>query len=77
MSRGGLRPRKVAGVVLLAGGLLLAGLSFFGWTRRESHADLGPMKIRVEERTHLGLPAWVGLALAIAGAGLLLLPERR
>lgn len=71
------RPAKVAGVVLVLAGTILLVLRIFGYERRESEADLGPIEIQVVERERIEVPVWVGVALIAAGGLLILIPGRR
>lgn len=71
------RPAKVAGVVLVLAGTILLVLRIFGYERRESEADLGPIEIQVVERERIEVPVWVGVALIAAGGLLILIPDRR
>lgn len=71
------RPIKVLGVVLLLGGAILLLLSVFGYERRESEAEIGPLHVAVVESERLPVPPWVGMALVVVGGALLLWPLRR
>ena len=68
---------RIAGLVLVAiglVGLLWGGLS---WTRERTVADIGPVDIRAEERESVPISPIVGGVALVAGIVLLVLPARR
>jgi hypothetical protein len=62
---------KVIGLVLVALGLLALVYGGFNYTGEQHKVDVGPLKIRVDERERVKVPQWVGIA-AVAGGALLL-----
>lgn len=60
--------RILIGVLLLVGGILAAVYGGFTYTEDTHSADLGPVKLSVEEEQTVNIPLWVGLAGAAAGA---------
>jgi LPXTG-motif cell wall-anchored protein len=67
--------RMMAIVLLLAGvlGLVYGG---FSYTRETHEAKVGPLEISISEKQRVNVPMWAGVALVIAGGGLLLLQRR-
>ena len=68
---------RVAGLVLIAIGLiglLWGGLS---WTQDKTVVDLGPVDVRAEERETIPVPPIVGGIALVAGIVLLVMPARR
>lgn len=68
---------RIAGLVLVAIGLiglLWGGLS---WTREKTVVDLGPVDVRAQERESIPVPPIVGGVALVAGIVLLVLPARR
>ena len=67
--------RMMAIVLLLAGvlGLVYGG---FSYTRETHEAKLGPLEISISEKQRVNVPMWAGVALVIAGGGLLLVQRR-
>ena len=67
--------RMMAIVLLLAGvlGLVYGG---FSYTRETHEAKLGPLEISISEKQRVNVPMWAGVALVIAGGGLLLMQRR-
>lgn len=68
---------RIAGLVLIAIGLiglLWGGLS---WTRERTVVDVGPVDVRAEERESIPVPPIVGGIALVAGIVLLVVPGRR
>jgi hypothetical protein len=69
--------RKILAVALLAAGVLALVYRGFTYTRETHEAELGPLKFQVKERERVDLPVWAGVALVVAGGGLLLIPSKK
>jgi len=67
--------RMMAIVLLLAGvlGLVYGG---FSYTRETHEAKVGPLEVSISEKERVNVPMWAGVALVIAGGGLLLMQRR-
>jgi len=67
--------RMMAIVLLLAGvlGLVYGG---FSYTRETHEAKVGPLEVSISEKQRVNVPMWAGVALVIAGGGLLLMQRR-
>jgi hypothetical protein len=68
---------RIAGLVLVAIGLiglLWGGLS---WTQDKTVVDLGPVDVRAQERETIPVPPIVGGVALVAGIVLLVVPARR
>ena len=65
----------IAIVLLLAGvlGLVYGG---FSYTRETHEAKVGPLEISISEKQRGNVPMWAGVALVIAGGGLLLMQRQ-
>ena len=68
---------RIAGIVLIAIGLV--GLLWGGvfWTREKTVVDLGPIKATAQERESIPLPPVVGGIALVAGIVLLVVPGRK
>lgn len=62
---------RVAGIVLLVLGLLGIAYGGFSYTRDKTAAKIGPIEIEVKEKKQVNVPLWAGIAVAAAGAVLL------
>jgi hypothetical protein len=60
------------GLVLLIAGILAIAFGSFSYTKDETEAKLGPLKVEIQEKEHVNVPLWAGLAVSGLGAVLLL-----
>lgn len=67
---------KILGIVLLAAGILALAYGGFSYTRETHEANIGPLSLEVKEKDRVNVPLWAGVALAVAGGGLLLFGGR-
>jgi TRAP-type C4-dicarboxylate transport system permease small subunit len=67
---------KIAGIVLIAAGLL--GLAYGGFTyTKETHdTKIGPLELSVKDRERVNIPVWAGVAAVVAGGLLIVVPRR-
>jgi hypothetical protein len=63
--------QKWLGLLLVALGVLALVYRGFNYTGERHKVDFGPVKIRVDEREHVDVPVWAGVASVAVGAGLL------
>jgi hypothetical protein len=71
-------PRKILGLLLLAGGTLVLVYRGFSYTSDKHTAHIGSMDFELKEKKRLDLPVWSGVFGVVAGAALLVLsPKRR
>lgn len=65
---------RLIGLVLLVLGILACVYGGFWYPKHDAtKVDLGPVQVRIQERTRVNLPLWVGAASIVAGAVLLVL----
>lgn len=71
-----MHPMKMAGIVLVIAGVV--ALAFGGFrSARESHvAQIGDLRVSVEDRRTLTVPWWAGTIVLVAGAVLLLSAQK-
>jgi hypothetical protein len=67
---------NLAAIVLIVGGALSLAYGGFSYTKSTHRADVGPIHLSVDEKQHVNIPVWAGVAAIIAG-GLLLGFSRR
>ena len=68
---------KMAGIVLLACGILALAYGGFTYTKSASQVELGPVAFEVQERERVNIPLWLGVGLAVAGGVLMVAPGSR
>ena len=66
-----MRGDKLLGLMLLIFGILALAYGGFTYTHQEEKARIGTMHIQVEDKEHVNIPLWVGVAGALGGAVLL------
>ena len=67
---------KMVAIILIVGGILSLSYRGFSYTKETHHADLGAIHLQVNEKEHVYLPVWLGIA-AIVGGVLLLASGRK
>ncbi len=72
-----LNPRILVGIILLVAGILAVVYGGFSYTSEEHSADLGPIQVAVEEKEHVNIPLWAGVAAIVAGGVVLAVSGRR
>ena len=68
---------RLLGAVLLALGVLAAVYGGFWYTKEETKAEIGPVKVKVEERERVNIPLWAGAGAIVVGALVLATGARR
>ena len=69
--------KKIAGIVLIALGVLFLAVRGFSYTKETHKADLGPIDFSIKEKERVTIPTWVGVVVAVAGVLLLVVPGKR
>ena len=62
---------RILGAALLALGVLAVVYGGFWYTKDETKAEIGPIKVKVEEKERVNIPLWAGVGGIVAGALLL------
>jgi hypothetical protein len=67
---------KMAGIVLIAAGLL--GLAYGGFTfTKDSHdTKIGPLELSVKDKERVNIPIWAGVAAVVAGGVRMAMPRK-
>ena len=63
---------KIAGVVLIAAGVLGLLYGGFSFTKETHDLKLGPLELSVKEKQSVNIPVWAGVGAIVVGAALLL-----
>ena len=68
---------KIAGVVLVAAGVLALVFGGFSYTKEKRDVKLGPIEFSVKQDERVQVPVWVGVGAIGLGVVLLLVGGRR
>ena len=68
---------KIAGLVLIAAGVLGLVYGGFTYTKETHEAKIGPLQLAVNEKETINVPVWAGVGAIIIGCGLLLVGGKR
>ena len=67
---------KAVAIVLLAVGILALAYGGFSYSSETHDAKVGPVEISIAEKKQVNVPVCAGVALVIAGGGLLLIGKQ-
>ncbi len=67
---------RIVAIVLLAVGVLALVYGGFTYTRETHQVDIGPLDFSITEKERVNVPVWLGVALTVVGAGVLLKVKR-
>jgi multidrug transporter EmrE-like cation transporter len=64
-------PVKIVGIVLIVAGALALAYGGFSFTKETHKAEIGPLKLAVQEKERVNVPQWAGIAAIVAGVVML------
>jgi hypothetical protein len=68
---------RIAGVLLIAAGVLALVYHGVSYTRESHEAKIGPLELSVKNKETIDIPTWAGVAAIVAGAACLLVGNRK
>ena len=68
---------KIAGIVLIAAGIMGLVYGGFSYTSATHETKLGPIEFSIKDKERVNVPVWAGVAAIAAGGALLLLGGRK
>ncbi|MGZ5035863.1 MAG: hypothetical protein ACXWG1_09580 [Usitatibacter sp.] len=68
---------KIVGIVLIVAGVAGLALGGFSFTKETHRAEIGPIKLSVQEKENVNIPSWLGLAAIVAGVVMLVVPSKK
>ena len=68
-------PIKIVGIILIVAGGLALAYGGFSYTKETHKAEIGPLKLTVQEKEQVNVPVWAGLGTIVAGVVLLALKK--
>jgi TRAP-type C4-dicarboxylate transport system permease small subunit len=63
---------KLVAVILIVAGILALVYGGFSFTKESHRAHVGPFDFSFQEKEHVNVPVWAGVAAIVVGAGMLL-----
>lgn len=70
-------PVKILAIVLIVAGALALAYGGFSYTKDTHKAEIGPLKLSVQEKERVNVPQWAGLGAIIAGVVLLVVGRKK
>jgi hypothetical protein len=64
-------PIKIVAIVLIVAGGLALAYGGFSYTKETHKAEIGPLKLTVQEKEQVNVPVWAGIGAIVAGVVLL------
>ena len=68
---------KMAGIVLIAAGILGLVYGGFSYTSATHETKLGPIEFSLKEKERVNVPVWAGVGAIVAGGAILLLGGKK
>jgi drug/metabolite transporter (DMT)-like permease len=68
--------QRIIGILLIVVGLLGLAYGGFSFTKETHKAEIGSLKLSVDEKEHVNIPSSLGVGLIIVG-GLLLIVRKK
>lgn len=68
--------QKIAGIVLIIGGIFALAYGGFSYTKETHTADVGSLHLSVNEKERVNVPIWAGVGAILVG-GILLVVGRK
>ena len=72
-----MNPIKIVGIVLIIAGAAALAFGGFSFTKETHKAEIGSLKLSVQEKENVNIPAWAGLAAIVAGVVMLVVPTKK
>jgi TRAP-type C4-dicarboxylate transport system permease small subunit len=68
---------RIAGIILVVLGIAGFFTGGFNYTKNETKAQLGPLKLQVQEQDSVNIPQWLSLGAMVIGGVLLVMGFKR
>ncbi len=68
---------KIAGIILVAIGILMVIFNTINFTTKEKVVDIGPLEVNKEEERTIGWPVYAGGLVLIAGIALVAVGSKK
>lgn len=68
---------KIAGIALIAAGILALVYGGFSYTKETHEAKIGPLELSIKDKETFNVPVWAGVGAIVIGGLLLVVPRKR
>jgi drug/metabolite transporter (DMT)-like permease len=68
---------RIAGIILIAAGVLALVYHGFSYTRESHDAKIGPLELSIQNKETVDIPTWAGVGAIVVGVALLLVGQRK
>ena len=68
---------RIVGIVLIVAGALGLAYGGFSYTKETHKAEIGPLKLSVQEKERVNVPQWIGLGSIVLGVVLLVAGRKK
>jgi len=75
--RANMNALKMAGIALIAAGILGLVYGSFSYTKATHEAKIGPIELSVKDKQTVNVPVWAGVGAIVIGGALLLFGGKR
>jgi drug/metabolite transporter (DMT)-like permease len=70
-------PIRIAGIVLIVAGALALAYGGFSFTKETHKAEIGPLKLSVQEKENVNVPQWAGIGAILVGVVLIVVGKNK
>lgn len=70
-----MKANRLAAIAMIVAGALALTYGGFSFTKERHSASVGALHMSVDEKQHVNVPLWAGLAVLVAGVLMLLIPK--
>jgi drug/metabolite transporter (DMT)-like permease len=71
-----MNPLKIVAILLIVAGVAALAFGGFSYTKDTQKAEIGPLKLSVQEKENVNIPMWAGIAAIVAGVVMLVIPKK-
>ena len=68
---------KMAGIALIAAGILALVFGSFSFTKETHEAKIGPLELSIKDKQTVNVPVWAGIGAIVLGGALLVLGGKK
>ncbi len=72
-----MNPIRIAGIVLIVAGAIALAYGGFSFTKETHKAEIGPLKLSVQEKQNVDVPQWLGIGALVVGVVLVVVGGKK